>query len=345
MPPTKKRNDWMEYPVPTIFPRTYLDLAQERGADPAVILRQAGLENDVLDNRYGEFSTLQMERLLRAVIDTVGDDGIGLEVGWRLPPTAYGNFGYAMLCSESMADVVQLMQRFWHLVARGVSLVVDTHGDVCVSDFSLKFPVPDYFRRPMFEATLASIWRGFCVLLRTAPADAEFWFDFPAPPYADKVRQRLGNVKYDMPAIQFRFPLHLLESKLDMYNPTGLKFAVEQCEREEALLEMHLDQVLERVQQEMQFGPDGYPSLEELARRLNMTSRTLRRRLDKIGSKYKTILEEARRRDAIRLLDDRALEIQKVAGLLGYADPANFTRAFRQWTGQTPSQYRLARQS
>ena len=37
------------------------------------------------------------------------------------------------------------------------------------------------------------------------------------------------------------------------------------------------------------------------------------------------------------------LEVQRVAGLLGYQDPANFTRAFRQWTGQTPSQYRDAR--
>ena len=53
-------------------------------------------------------------------------------------------------------------------------------------------------------------------------------------------------------------------------------------------------------------------------------------------------LEAARRRDALRLLDNRALTAQEVAEMLGYRDAANFTRAFRRWTGQTPSQYRAA---
>ena len=61
------------------------------------------------------------------------------------------------------------------------------------------------------------------------------------------------------------------------------------------------------------------------------------------GIQYKTMVEETKRRDAVRLLDDQVMEIQQVATLLGYQDPANFTRAFRQWTGQTPSQYRATR--
>ena len=88
---------------------------------------------------------------------------------------------------------------------------------------------------------------------------------------------------------------------------------------------------------------EGYPSLEDISQRLNMTTRTLRRKLDEEGTNFKVLLEEAKRRDAIQLLDDRNLEIQRVATLLGYQDPANFTRAFRQWTGQTPSQYRDTR--
>lgn len=76
-----------------------------------------------------------------------------------------------------------------------------------------------------------------------------------------------------------------------------------------------------------------------------MTPRTLRRRLDQEGTSFKRLMEEAKRRDALRLLDDYDLDVQRVAALLGYQDPANFTRAFRQWTGQTPSQYRATRRS
>ena len=93
----------------------------------------------------------------------------------------------------------------------------------------------------------------------------------------------------------------------------------------------------------MVYGLDGYPTLEDISQRLNMTTRTLRRKLEEEGTNFKALLEEAKRRDAIQLLDDRNLEIQRVANLLGYQDPANFTRAFRQWTGQTPSQYRDTR--
>ncbi|HET8706005.1 MAG TPA: helix-turn-helix transcriptional regulator, partial [Pseudomonadales bacterium] len=115
------------------------------------------------------------------------------------------------------------------------------------------------------------------------------------------------------------------------------------CEKEEALSGLESSRLLARAQNAMVLGVKGYPSLEELSKMLNMTPRTLRRKLQLEGSKYSQLLEESRRRDAVKLLDNRNLEVQKVAELLGYADPANFTRAFRQWTGQTPSEYRVTR--
>ena len=148
-----------------------------------------------------------------------------------------------------------------------------------------------------------------------------------------------------MPANQFRFNANLLHKRLPMHNPTGLQFAIQQCQREEALLDDAGYILREKVRQEFIYGPDGYPTLEEISQRLNMTTRTLRRKLEEEGTHFKALLEEAKRRDAIQLLDDRNLEIQRIAALLGYQDPANFTRAFRQWTGQTPSQYRDTRKS
>ena len=88
----------------------------------------------------------------------------------------------------------------------------------------------------------------------------------------------------------------------------------------------------------------GYASLAAISHQLNMTTRTLRRHLEKEGTSYKSLLDDTKRRDAIRLLDNHQLTIQRTAELLGYQDPANFTRAFKQWTGQAPSDYDRARQ-
>ena len=82
------------------------------------------------------------------------------------------------------------------------------------------------------------------------------------------------------------------------------------------------------------------PAPEQLAERLHLTPRTLRRRLQERGQGFQSLLEEARHRDSRHLLASSDMEIQRISELLGFADPANFTRAFKGWMGMTPSQWR-----
>ncbi|HMY82724.1 MAG TPA: helix-turn-helix transcriptional regulator, partial [Agitococcus sp.] len=63
-------------------------------------------------------------------------------------------------------------------------------------------------------------------------------------------------------------------------------------------------------------------------------------RLQQAGLGFQQLLDEARKRDAIKLLQNTSLTIEQIALRLGYTDPANFTRAFKKWTGDTPSKYR-----
>ncbi|MGB1581261.1 MAG: helix-turn-helix domain-containing protein, partial [Nevskiales bacterium] len=184
-----------------------------------------------------------------------------------------------------------------------------------------------------------------CQLLANTRIDGEIevWFKNPAPSYADFMRGKYSALRFDMPVTQLRFPAALLQAKLAMHNPTGLAFAIRQCEQENALQAESALKIRERVRREVVLGPNGYPSQAEVAQRLKMTTRTMRRHLDKEGVKFSELLDQAKRRDAIRLLDDSEAEIQNVAAHLGYQEPANFTRAFRQWTGQSPSEYRQTR--
>lgn len=342
---SKRKNEWWHRSVPAIYPQTYLTLARERGAEPDHILRDAGLPTDLFANPRAEISFLQMKALVDTVLQRTGDNGIGVEVGWRLPPTAFGNLGYGLLCSATLQDALELCLRFWHLPGRVVRASLSRSGATCTIDFILIAPVPEPNHHLILESTLASLYRSFQLLAGATAADLEVWFQGPPPAYADHVTARLGQVRYNMPATQFRFSAHLLQTPLAMHNPTGLQFAIQQCEREESLLNEIDHPVREKVRRNLVLGNAGYPSLQKMSEILSMTTRTLRRRLEDEGIQYKIMVEEAKRRDAIRLLDDQVMEIQQVAILLGYQDPANFTRAFRQWTGQTPSQYRAARRS
>lgn len=114
--------------------------------------------------------------------------------------------------------------------------------------------------------------------------------------------------------------------------------AAQKCEEELQRLEADQDWA-SRVRARLMQAEGMLPSLEQLATSFHLTSRTLRRHLAALGVSYRHLLEEVRMARAVRYLQAN-LPVQKVADLLGYADPSNFTRAFRRWTGHPPSFYR-----
>jgi AraC-like DNA-binding protein len=86
--------------------------------------------------------------------------------------------------------------------------------------------------------------------------------------------------------------------------------------------------------------PHGKPQAQVIARKLNMSPRTLARRLADEGLSFASVLDEMRRELALRYLTDAKLSISQVAWLLGFQEAGALTHAFRRWTGQTPSEVR-----
>jgi len=90
------------------------------------------------------------------------------------------------------------------------------------------------------------------------------------------------------------------------------------------------------------FLPHGRVLVEDVARSLGMSKRTLARKLEHDGLNFIEILQQLRRDLAVRYLDDRKLHISKIAWLLGFNEVSAFTHTFKRWTGKTPSQMRTA---
>jgi len=82
------------------------------------------------------------------------------------------------------------------------------------------------------------------------------------------------------------------------------------------------------------------PSFEQLTDLLGMSARTLRRRLEKEGTSYQRIKDNARRDVAISMLSRYRLTVSEVAEKVGFSDPSAFHRSFKKWTGQSPGSYR-----
>ncbi|MGE0327368.1 MAG: AraC family transcriptional regulator [Polyangiaceae bacterium] len=340
----RQRDEWKRWFIPGVFPMTVLEIATERGLSSKELLSRAGISLSAAEIAESGL-TLSQHLLLTAVVrQELDDPSLAAEMGWRLPPTALGSVGYAILASSTLREALEVLQRFWHLIGRASNLVVHSQGEIGSIELDINLPVPAAQRAEVTQICFSAMYRGIGALAPQTVDQAEIWFAFPEPEHAAYLKRRLGNVRFGMPTSQFRFPTKLLDTRLAMSNPTALSSAMKWCAREERERGLSDGQLVARIGAELKPGQNGYPSLEDMAKRLGMAPRTLRRHLQNEGTRYSTLVEAARRREALRLLDNPRLPAHEVAELLGYVDAANFTRAFRRWTGQTPSQYRSERE-
>jgi AraC-like DNA-binding protein len=88
--------------------------------------------------------------------------------------------------------------------------------------------------------------------------------------------------------------------------------------------------------------PSGEVTLQQAARRLGVSSRTLQRRLTEEGVTFRNVVQTTRERLAQHYLSKTALPHREISFLLGYDEPSSFFRAFHDWCGETPGSFRVA---
>ena len=88
---------------------------------------------------------------------------------------------------------------------------------------------------------------------------------------------------------------------------------------------------------------DRFPTADEVAQQLHMTSRTLRNKLRHDGSSFQSILDDVRKQIALDHLENSTMTVAEIAAILGFDSSRNFRRAFMRWTGELPSATRNRR--
>jgi AraC-like DNA-binding protein len=131
----------------------------------------------------------------------------------------------------------------------------------------------------------------------------------------------------------------MLDTPYKMADPVALLAARDLCERILAAL-AQTPRVTARVRALMSRDKGQTPSLRTVASAMHVSPRTLKRQLAAEGTSFSQIEDEERREKAMFLLGSPNLSLKEIAGRLGYANLANFSRAFQRWTGHTPGEHR-----
>lgn len=317
-------------------------IAAERGIAPERVLAGTSLDLAGLEAADLRVAAADAAVILRNALALTGDRGLGLEWGLRTRPTAHGYVGIAAMSAGTLREALDLSTRYVHLRQRDTGLVASVEGQHIVLEARDKHELGE-LRNLFLESIMVGFYTMSAFLLGEPRPDGEIWFDWSEPDYFERFRARLPTVRFAMPSVQVRLSAAYLDRRLIMPDATAVRSAVQQCEREQALSDPGPDNLLERVRAQLAPGPDGYADLERVAAGLFMSGRTLKRKLQERGTTFRALLDDARFRQAQHLLENPDLDIQQVAAALGYRDPACFTRAFRRWSGRTPSQARAER--
>ncbi len=340
--------------LPGIYIQKLESLAEEKGLDIAALLAQLPESIRYPLDHFGTAMDVRYEDyliLVRVVLHAVARaerghcGGLGLRFGSSFGVPDYGILGYAMLSCRDLGQCLRTFRNLNDLFSNLAELerkFVWREGEVayqCTAHLH-----DDDIARFELETALAQ----FTVLrsLLAEPEQFQFQrvcFSFAEPARtADYHRLFRCSIFFNQPVTEVVVPETMLEESFALANKEARAACQRQCEGLLRGMES-AGMVSERVRQFVLQVPGNIPDLDQVARQLNLSSRTLRRKLAQENTTYHEIVKNVREHLARRYLSDTALEIKEISYLLGYSEVANFQRAFKKWVGQAPGQYRSVR--
>lgn len=314
-----------------------------RGIKAADVVRHARLPAGFFEPEKIFVSTDELFALWRAVAVHGRDPSLGLELGSTACVTQQDPTAIAVLSSQSFGDAVERMARYKQLTCPE-EIRIHRARDEAAVEFA--FPLAHEEEPPVLVDVCLSWILGIgrhgtgqpVTPLRVELARPSLHRALFEAHYGCTVR-----FKASRNALVFRradLDLPFVTRNADLLAMLGPQLDQQVRARRES------ESLPHRVRTTVKTLLAGRrPSLADVARQLGMSNRTLQRRLGESGATFQELLEEARRELARHYLVETPMELVETAYLLGYEDSNSFFRAFHQWEGTTPGEWRAARRS
>jgi AraC-like DNA-binding protein len=308
------------------------------GLDPEPVIREAGLDPRLFDDGTNVIPHAALGRLLTLSVARTHCPHFGLLVGQRATILSLGMVGRLMQHSETLGEAMRALVSSLSIQNRGAVPSLIVRGDTALFTFSVYQPEAesaDQISDGSLAVTVNAI-RSLCrvdwspteiLLPRTAPVDqAPYRRHFRAP------------IQFNQESAIVVFPACDLERRIAGADPMLRAMLEEKIQHLKGAQGSEFSDDIRRLLRTRLTG--NHCSAEDIAHLLTMHRRTLSRRLKGGGIGYRAITNEIRFEIARQLLQDTQVPLAQIAAALGYSEASAFTRAFRRWSGQTPTTWR-----
>ncbi len=314
------------------------EVAQEHGADRNEILRGTGIDPAVFAEPEGEVTAAQELAVVRNLVTRFDDrPGLGIEAGLRTRLTMHGVYSLALMSSPRLLEALGVVTRYSALTTSFGRMWPQVEGDE-YSVFVDDTDVPSDLRAFLLERDMAAALTNWLLVMGAKPPLVRLEF-------AGGLSSRMAAIfeSVDVPLIDRADPHQLVLNlaELDAPMPLASPLTAAQFDKECAeLLErrgLHKG-VAGSVREVLMRQMNGRVSQEEVAALLNLSLRTMRRRLAEEGTSYRQLSSETYGSLAEDLLST-GLTVEDVAYRMGYSGAPAFSNAFKQWRGISPGRF------
>lgn len=322
----------------------FLRVVRERGGDAETLRRRFGLPVDVERLSTASLPAGELPTFGAACSEAAGDGALGFSAARKTPRGAFGLSEFVARTAPTLREALERLSQYSRLVAPWARLDVATTGPLATVCEHLT-GVPEGLGREYDAFSLGSLLLVPRALLGPVFVPTRAWLAHPrwnGAPDVVLVGTLAVTLEYGAGSNGFSFDPAFLDLVPREADAALGALLTAQADRELSALPK-TDGLLDALRALMLAHLEhGEPDLEETARALHMSGRTLQRRLDALGTRFADELEHVRRNICRRLLADESLPLAEVAFRLGYSDVGTFVRAYRGWTGRTPGAERKA---
>lgn len=323
-------------------PLLLLELARRRGLDRDELMHEAGLTIDDLADPDCRIPVAVMRKLWLAVMKRDDDPTLGLQIGAIAEARRLGLVGYVMLFSADLHQALTDLSRYSKLLSDAIQFHVQPAGETV----ALRVVLRSYMlalRHPL-TATLSVVLSVSREITGEALVPTKVLLPLPRPQCeADFLSEFGPGLRFESNVAEMHFTPQQMRLPVVSRDPSLGGYLDELADaklRELGEDEAHLiDRVRRQIWATLQHGK---PSLNDTAARLNMSPRTLQRRLGELGTSFKNVLEELRRELSDELRAGQGYGASEVAFLLGYSEPSAYQRATRRWRRLAQDQQRAS---
>lgn len=318
--------------------RALVDEMADEGVAPRILFADTGIDPDALAEPSLALLPDQKLRIFENARSAAKYSDFALRAGGRQRVSDFGIYGYAMASSATIGDAIELCFRHLPLAGPMLDISFTTSGQ----DGILRSHAPE--RLGDLLPVAAEFWRAsmhtlFSRILERRFPSTQMLLPYPPPSHwREYERLFLCPVLFGQDVMEWHFDIAVMDQPCPAANSTTAQTCRNLCEQM-ILVPAGETSLAREIHSRCLAAPPPFPTAAKMAQDLGISLRGLHRRLAAEGKSYKTVVDSVREYLAKEFLAKTTITVEEVAERVGYSDAANFRKAFKRWTGQTPGQY------